>query len=81
MATPASLASVRALLGVGALAAWTQALITSWPRLTAFGPICGESSGLLGFVGHCPACYVGAALTLGLMLTYARRPEVQRALA
>jgi hypothetical protein len=60
-------------------AAWTQALITEWPRLTAIGPICGESSGFLGFVGHCPACPVGAALTLGLMLTYARRPAAQAA--
>ena len=77
MATPTSLASVRALLGAGAIAAWTQALITSWPRLTAFGPICGEASGMFGLSGHCPACSVAVALSVGFLLSLIPQPEVQ----
>ena len=77
MAQPASLATTRALLGLGAIAAWTQALITEWPRLTAFGPICSEASGFLGLGGHCPACYVAAALTVGFLLSFVPQAQMQ----
>jgi hypothetical protein len=50
-----------ALAGLSAVALWTGILISEWPRLTAVGVICGEST---GYSGHCPACYVAAALTL-----------------
>lgn len=77
MAQTAPLAMSRALLGLGAIAAWTQALITEWPRLTAFGPICSEASGFLGLGGHCPACYVAAALSVGFLLSFVPQPRAQ----
>jgi len=48
----------------GASILWLGVVVREWPRLTAFGPICGEAQGLLG---HCPLCFPAAALT-GLAL-------------
>ncbi|MFZ5670745.1 MAG: hypothetical protein ACOY4K_14745 [Pseudomonadota bacterium] len=46
--------------GLGALALWTTVLWTELPKL-AYGPICGDATGLLG---HCPLCLPAAVLTL-----------------
>jgi len=51
------------LVAAGALFAgvmiWRQMALVS---LTAYGPICGGHGGVLSVLGHCPACYVAAAL-------------------
>lgn len=58
--------------GLGALALWTAVLWNELPRL-AYGPICGEATGLFG---HCPLCAPAAVLTaisLAGLATMARR--------
>ncbi len=52
----------------GALALWATVLWNEAPKW-AYGPICGESVGLLG---HCPLCYPAAALTLVSLFGAAR---------
>ncbi|HRD45019.1 MAG TPA: hypothetical protein PLF78_00900 [Caulobacter sp.] len=54
--------------GAGALLLWLAVLWTEAPRW-AYGPICGEATGLLG---HCPLCAPAAVLTL-VSLTGAAR--------
>ncbi|MDP1631018.1 MAG: hypothetical protein Q8L66_06320 [Caulobacter sp.] len=44
----------------GALALWLAVLVREWPRLTAYGQICGEDGSLFG---HCALCWPAAALT------------------
>lgn len=69
-------------LGLVASGAWSAALIEQWPRLTAIGPICGESSGFLSLLGHCPACYVATAASIGFFMSIAQtRLQPARALA
>ena len=61
------------LMGVTALVAWTVALGQALPRLLA-GPLCSGRQDAWALAGHCPACFVAAALTLlfGISLVLAR---------
>jgi len=54
---------------------WRQMTLSA---LTAYGPICG-GHGLSGasFLGHCPACYVAAALA-GVGVAAGMRAWAQR---
>jgi hypothetical protein len=49
--------------GALALVSWAVALGDAAPRLLA-GPLCTSSQDAWAFAGHCPACYVAAALTI-----------------
>jgi hypothetical protein len=64
----ASLVSASALFA--GVMIWRQMTLAS---LTAYGPICGDH-GLSGAsaLGHCPACYVAAALAAAGLLAGAR---------
>ncbi len=61
------------VVGATALVAWTIALAQALPRLLA-GPLCSSRQDVWSMAGHCPACYVAAALTLvfGIGLALAR---------
>lgn len=52
--------------GVAALVAWAIALQQSLPRMLA-GPICSTRGDAFVFAGHCPACYVAAALSIAFL--------------
>lgn len=52
--------------GVAALVAWAVALQQSLPRMLA-GPICSARGDAFVFAGHCPACYVAVALSIGFL--------------
>jgi hypothetical protein len=52
--------------GLAALVAWAVALQQSLPRMLA-GPICSTSGDAFVFAGHCPACYVAAALSIAFV--------------
>lgn len=52
--------------GVAALVAWAIALQQSLPRMLA-GPICSTRGDAFVFAGHCPACYVAAALSIAFV--------------
>lgn len=52
--------------GVAALVAWAIALQQSLPRMLA-GPICSARGDAFVFAGHCPACYVAAALSIAFV--------------
>lgn len=52
--------------GVAALVAWAVALQQSLPRMLA-GPICSARGDAFVFAGHCPACYVAAALSIAFL--------------
>lgn len=60
MAARAPMETITLHSGAGALALWLAVLWQEAPRW-AYGPICGEASGLLG---HCPLCAPAAVLTL-----------------
>ena len=60
--------AAQAAVSLAAIGAWLAVLISQAPRLTAFGPICGEARGL-GLLAHCPLCYVALSLTLLAVLT------------
>lgn len=70
--------AVLSLAGAVALFAdvmiWRQMALAS---LTAYGPICGGQGGVLSFLGHCPACYVAAAL-VGVGVAAGMRAWAQR---
>jgi hypothetical protein len=54
------------LIGASALVAWIIALNEALPRLMA-GPLCSSRQGNWLLAGHCPACWVAAALTTAFM--------------
>lgn len=49
--------------GATALVAWTIALAQALPRLMA-GPLCSSRQDAFALAGHCPACFVAAALSV-----------------
>jgi hypothetical protein len=51
------------LMGATALVAWTIALAQALLRLLA-GPLCSSRQDAWSLAGHCPACFVAAALTI-----------------
>lgn len=55
-----------AATGLAALVAWAIALQQSLPRMLA-GPICSARGDMFVFAGHCPACYVAAALSIAFL--------------
>ncbi len=67
--------------GVAALVAWAVALQQSLPRMLA-GPICSARGDAFVLAGHCPACYVAAALTIAFLasLVLAARHNEARAI-
>lgn len=54
---------IAVVTGSAAFASWSIALVQAWPRLTA-GPLCSSRNDVLSLAGHCPACFVAAALSL-----------------
>ena len=66
------------LLGAIALVAWTITLGQALPRLMA-GPLCSSRQDAWALAGHCPACFVAAALTVlfGVSLVLARSEPAQ----
>lgn len=46
---------------LGAVALWIGVLVREWPRVAAYGQLCGERQALFG---HCPLCLPAAALTI-----------------
>jgi len=64
------LRSLAPIAAAGALAAWSVALFQALPRLMA-GPLCSGRQDVWSMAGHCPACYVAAALTLILLASLA----------
>ncbi|PHY20151.1 hypothetical protein [Caulobacter sp. BP25] len=52
--------------GLAALIAWAIALQQSLPRMLA-GPICSARGDMFVLAGHCPACYVAAALSIAFL--------------
>jgi hypothetical protein len=52
--------------GLAALVAWAIALQQSLPRMLA-GPICSARGNAFVFAGHCPACFVAAALSIAFL--------------
>jgi len=66
------------LLGAITLVAWTIAVGQALPRLLA-GPLCSSRQDTLALAGHCPTCFVAAALTLlfGISLVLARSDPAQ----
>jgi len=67
--------------GATALVAWAIALAQALPRLMA-GPLCSSRQDAWSLAGHCPACYVAAALTVlcGISLALARDGSARIAL-
>lgn len=68
------------LIGVSALVAWTIALGQALPRLMA-GPLCSSRQDSSLLAGHCPACFVAAALTAAFMLALLATRAPAKALA
>lgn len=68
--------------GVAAVVAWAIALQQSLPRMLA-GPICSTRGDAFVFAGHCPACYVAAALSIAFVasLFFAGRQTQRQARA
>lgn len=64
--------------GATALVAWTIAFAQALPRLMA-GPLCSSRQDSWALAGHCPACFVAAALTIVFLASLvASRPQVAR---
>lgn len=51
------------LTGAMALVSWVVAFGEAAPRLLS-GPLCSSGQDAWGFAGHCPACYIAAAMTI-----------------
>lgn len=65
--------------GATALVAWMIALAQALPRLMA-GPLCSSRQDTFALAGHCPACFVAAALSIVFLASLAatRAPRAVR---